>query len=184
MADKNPRRRTATLFAGVALAGIAAGAIAVYVMGSGDGTGNAAASVDCPADNPAAERAGSFAKGEVAAFRAASDPAYLGGLNFTERDGKPVTLADFAGKTTLVNLWATWCVPCRTEMPALDRLEGALGGEDFAVVAINIDLLTKPELINHDPYGDGWLVKISGTTAGEDLLDTDGYTAMIEEESA
>src|SRR5690606_26090556 len=39
----------------------------------------------------------------------------------------------------LLNLWATWCVPCRTEMPALDRLQGKLGGDKFAVVAINID---------------------------------------------
>jgi hypothetical protein len=43
------------------------------------------------------------------------------------------------GKTVLVNLWATWCLPCLTEMPALDALQGALGGPDFEVVAINID---------------------------------------------
>ena len=50
------------------------------------------------------------------------------------------TLAAFAGKTMLVNLWATWCVPCRAEMPALDRLQAAFGGKDFQVVAINVDL--------------------------------------------
>lgn len=45
----------------------------------------------------------------------------------------------FGGKLLVVNFWATWCVPCRKEMPALDRLEAALGGDDFAVIAINLD---------------------------------------------
>ncbi len=48
-------------------------------------------------------------------------------------------MSDWHGRTVLVNLWATWCVPCRKEMPALDRLQGKLGGPDFQVVAVNID---------------------------------------------
>ena len=60
-------------------------------------------------------------------------------LAFTDGDGQPRKLSDWQGKTVLVNLWATWCVPCRTEMPALDRLQGKLGSDKFAVVAINID---------------------------------------------
>jgi thiol-disulfide isomerase/thioredoxin len=50
-----------------------------------------------------------------------------------------VSLADFRGKVVLLNIWATWCVPCREEMPALDKLETKLGGKEFAVVAVNID---------------------------------------------
>ncbi len=50
-----------------------------------------------------------------------------------------MTLGDYKGKTLLVNLWATWCAPCREEMPALDQLQGEKGGNDFDVVAINID---------------------------------------------
>ena len=50
-----------------------------------------------------------------------------------------MTLADRKGKTLLVNLWATWCAPCRAEMPALDALQQAKGGADFEVVAINVD---------------------------------------------
>ena len=56
-----------------------------------------------------------------------------------DADGKALTLADFKGRTVLLNLWATWCVPCRKEMPALDRLQAKLGGPDFEVVAVNID---------------------------------------------
>src|SRR5690606_34007722 len=62
--------------------------------------------------------------------------AYLG---FTDADGKQMTLGDFKGKTLLVNLWATWCAPCREEMPALDKLQQMKGGDDFEVVAVNID---------------------------------------------
>ena len=60
-------------------------------------------------------------------------------LAFEDADGKPRKLSDWRGKTVLVNLWATWCVPCRKEMPALDSLQAKLGGKDFEVVAINID---------------------------------------------
>lgn len=80
-----------------------------------------------------------LAKGEVAAVEVAKQPALLPDLAFNGPDGKPTTLTAFRGKTVLVNLWATWCLPCLTEMPALDALQGALGGPDFEVVAINID---------------------------------------------
>lgn len=56
-----------------------------------------------------------------------------------DEDDKPTSLGDYRGKVLVVNFWATWCVPCRKEMPALDRLHSALGGESFAVLAINID---------------------------------------------
>jgi thiol-disulfide isomerase/thioredoxin len=67
-------------------------------------------------------------------------------LAFDDAEGKPRKLSDWRGRTVLVNLWATWCVPCRKEMPALDRLQTRLGGKDFEVVAINIDTrdLEKP----------------------------------------
>ena len=68
-------------------------------------------------------------------------------LAFQDAGGQADTLADWRGRTVLVNLWATWCVPCRKEMPALDALQGKLGGPQFEVVAVNIDTrnLDKPK---------------------------------------
>jgi thiol-disulfide isomerase/thioredoxin len=80
-----------------------------------------------------------LAQGEVAALTMATTPLRLPDLAFEDADGKPKKLSDWRGKTVLVNLWATWCVPCRKEMPALDSLQTKLGGKDFEVVAINID---------------------------------------------
>jgi thiol-disulfide isomerase/thioredoxin len=78
-------------------------------------------------------------KGPMAALLVRPKPLDLPEIAFSDKDGKPVSLADFAGKVVLLNIWATWCVPCREEMPALDKLETRLGGKDFAVVAVNID---------------------------------------------
>jgi thiol-disulfide isomerase/thioredoxin len=75
----------------------------------------------------------------VAAFGPVSVPRRLPALSFRDGDGKALTLADFRGRTVLINLWATWCVPCRKEMPTLDALQGTLGSAEFEVVAINVD---------------------------------------------
>src|ERR1700744_3291543 len=80
-----------------------------------------------------------LAHGEVAALTMATAALRLPDLAFEDADGTPKKLSDWRGHTVLVNLWATWCVPCRKEMPALDRLQTRLGGKDFEVVAINID---------------------------------------------
>jgi thiol-disulfide isomerase/thioredoxin len=69
----------------------------------------------------------------------ATAPLKLPDLTFQDADGNTKKLSDWRGRTVLVNLWATWCVPCRKEMPALDTLQGKLGGPDFQVVAVNID---------------------------------------------
>jgi thiol-disulfide isomerase/thioredoxin len=60
-------------------------------------------------------------------------------ITFSDAAGQSKSLADWRGKTVLLNLWATWCVPCRREMPALDALQRELGGKNFQVVAVNID---------------------------------------------
>jgi cytochrome c biogenesis protein CcmG/thiol:disulfide interchange protein DsbE len=53
--------------------------------------------------------------------------------------GRVMTLADYRGKVLLLNVWATWCQPCRVEMPSLERLHRRLTGTDFRVVAVSID---------------------------------------------
>ena len=58
---------------------------------------------------------------------------------FRDLYGNPVTLADYSGKVVLLNIWATWCPPCRAEMPSLDRLAGDMEGADFAVIALSTD---------------------------------------------
>jgi thiol-disulfide isomerase/thioredoxin len=60
-------------------------------------------------------------------------------IRFEDGTGQPRTLADFRGKVVLLNVWATWCIPCRKEMPTLDRLQAELGGPDFEVLALSID---------------------------------------------
>src|ERR1700729_511437 len=92
--------------------------------------------------NPAvalARKIAPLAHGEVAALTMATSPLRLPDLAFWDADGKPKKLSDWRGRTVLVNLWATWCVPCRKEMPALESLQTSLGGPNFEVVAINID---------------------------------------------
>jgi thiol-disulfide isomerase/thioredoxin len=78
-------------------------------------------------------------RGEVAAVAVAKTPKSLPELAFKDAGGTARTLADWRGRTVLLNLWATWCVPCRKEMPALDALQAKLGGPGFEVVSINID---------------------------------------------
>ena len=80
-----------------------------------------------------------LAKGEVAAVTMAGKPLQLPDLTFADASGAPKKLSDFRGKTVLLNLWATWCVPCRKEMPALNNLQTKLGSKDFQIVAVNID---------------------------------------------
>jgi thiol-disulfide isomerase/thioredoxin len=123
------------LVAGIAVAVLGLGAMALYGTG---GAGNSAAG-QCLAAKPVAERLGPLARGEVAAATVAREPRRLPDLAFNGPDGAATSLSAFQGRTVLLNLWATWCAPCRQEMPALDKLQGELGGPDFEVVAVNID---------------------------------------------
>lgn len=72
-------------------------------------------------------------------FAVLDTPAAVPEVSFADAAGQPKTLADFAGKVVLLNIWATWCAPCRKEMPTLDRLQAKLGGPDFEVVALSMD---------------------------------------------
>ena len=68
-----------------------------------------------------------------------AEPRRLAPITFMDGTGQSLSLERFQGKVILLNIWATWCPPCLKEMPALDRLQGQLGGKDFEVVALSID---------------------------------------------
>ena len=69
------------------------------------------------------------------------------------RTSRPATLADYRGKVVLLNVWATWCPPCRVEMPSMERLHENLVGTDFRIVAVSVDGdLFHPE-DSQDPAG-------------------------------
>ena len=136
--NATPRRRFALVGVLALVAGVLAGAVGIYVMEAG--SGNQALAGNCPASEGFRQALNDTAKGEVAAVTPLDTPFDASTLAFRKGDDTPVTLAEFSGKTLLVNLWATWCVPCRAEMPALDALEKSQGGDDFAVVPINVDL--------------------------------------------
>ncbi|TDW19710.1 thiol-disulfide isomerase/thioredoxin [Rhizobium azibense] len=128
------------LIAVAAVAGVIAGAAAVYIKEAGYGNaGGETASAECTATKDLVQKITPLAKGAVAAMVAVNAPRKLTSVAFNGPDGKPVTLESFAGKTVLLNLWATWCVPCREEMPALNALEKEMGSDKFQVVAVNID---------------------------------------------
>src|SRR3982074_2173094 len=100
---------------------------------------NAAGDSACRPAVDLAQKLAPLAHGEVAALTMATAPLRLPDLTFEDADGKPRKLSDWRGRIVLVNMWATWCVPCRKEMPALDSLQATLGGPNFEVGAINID---------------------------------------------
>lgn len=135
MTEIAPRSRT-PFVAGAVLIGLLGAGLALY--GTFSDAGNRPAA-ECRAAASLTERLQPLARGEVAALRVASRPARLPDLAFADPQGRPTMLGDLRGRTVLLNLWATWCAPCRQEMPALDKLQAEFGGAAFEVVAINID---------------------------------------------
>ena len=168
------KRTPWTAYLLVALIATVAGFVAVYVnFGS---NGNVTPSIGRIEAPPVANRpslipvaGGPFAglnTGAMANFLVHSTPKPVPDFKFNDGDGNPITLEDWRGKVVLLNLWATWCAPCRHEMPSLDRLKAELGGDDFDVVAISIDragiekpkaflekIATKDLALYHDPSG-------------------------------
>src|SRR5262245_15023232 len=130
------KKRLAVVLAG-GIAGVVVGLAGVY--GIATLTRNAGKDAACQPALDLAKKIGPFARGEVAAVNVAKSPLKVPALAFQDSAGKPLTLEHWRGRTVLLNLWATWCVPCRKEMPALDALQQRLGGPGFEVVAINID---------------------------------------------
>ena len=124
------------------LVSVAAAVAVLLVLAGVYGIGRLRSNPADAACRPAVDTASRIAPlvhGEVAALAMAQRPFRVPELAFKDAQGRDKTLADWRGRTVLLNLWATWCIPCRREMPALDALEDKLGGANFEVVAVNID---------------------------------------------
>ncbi|MBV8661506.1 MAG: TlpA family protein disulfide reductase [Hyphomicrobiales bacterium] len=188
MRENDKRSRRLKIVGGaVALAAIAAAAV---LYGKAPGPGKVAG--DCPAASAErAARLAPLAHGEIAALAIDKSPKPATSVAFSGADGRKLTLDDFRGKAIVLNLWATWCVPCRAEMPALDRLEAKAGSRDFQVVAVNVDTarLDRPKAFLDeigvksltryaDPSGDAFEnLRLAGKALGLPtslLIDKDG----------
>jgi thiol-disulfide isomerase/thioredoxin len=135
-ARSHAKKRLAVILSG-AVAGVAVGLAAVY--GIATVARNAGGDASCRPALALARQVAPFARGEVAALTVAGKALQVPDLSFRDQEGRDRRLSEWRGRTVLLNLWATWCVPCRKEMPALDELQARLGGPKFEVVAINID---------------------------------------------
>ncbi len=125
---------------------------------------------------------------EMAGFQALTPPISTAGLEFLDKDGQSLELSAFHGRVVLINFWATWCAPCLAEMPSLNRLQIALGGEDFQIITIatgrnetaDIDSFFTTQNISHltryrDPNLRLALALGAGSLPTTVLMDRDGF---------
>src|SRR5690606_16128271 len=102
--------------------------------------GNTAQAQSCPAQPIQAQIVDAAAVGHLAALNGTGTGRGYADMAFKDAEGKAMTIADFKGKALLVNFWASWCVPCREEMPALDELATDYNSDRFMVLPINLDI--------------------------------------------
>jgi thiol-disulfide isomerase/thioredoxin len=145
--NKSPLLKPVALIGLATVLGIVAGALAIYVIGPASvnapiaevATLSSDTDKACALTDAAKAKLNAAASGDVAAMIPVSEPRDMSALQFSGPDGIGMTMADFKGRTVLMNLWATWCVPCREEMPALNALQAKSGNASFEVVAVNVD---------------------------------------------
>ncbi len=130
-----PRWRRLGLVLG--LVAVALGIATVQWLSNG-GTGGPGAT-DCVADEEVHTAIDAVARGELAALQATARGQGFDDLSFLDPQGNPTDLTALRGQVLLVNFWASWCGPCRREMPALAALQARYGGDDFVVVTVNLD---------------------------------------------
>ena len=93
-----------------------------------------------------AEISSGLIKGAMKRFKLTSPPKPVPDLEFLDGDDKPMHLSDLNGQARLINLWATWCVPCVKEMPSLDQLQAEMPRGRFLVIPISLDGPSKPKV--------------------------------------
>ena len=142
----SPRAISAATIVAAALAGF--GAVYVMAGGADNGGGGLARTTQVSGGEATAGAAKALPSGpgrnelsigQMAAFVFKKAPEEIGDFPFQDKDGKARSLKDWQGRVVLLNLWATWCAPCRKEMPSLDRLQAELGSDRFEVVAVSAD---------------------------------------------
>jgi thiol-disulfide isomerase/thioredoxin len=131
------RSRQATRLLPLSAVVILAALAGIYWLQARDGKLDAQSAA--PASGVATSDLKSLASGSLAAFVVKPERKPVADIRFQDETGKTVSLGDWKGRVVLVNLWATWCAPCRKEMPSLAELQKALGSDDFEVVAISVD---------------------------------------------
>jgi thiol-disulfide isomerase/thioredoxin len=145
---KNPvfgLNRSTMLIVAACIAGLIAAVYGIYAIATSNGNplpAPGASDTAQPAPLPVDGSGGinrAFAQGDLAAFVIHKERKDVADLSFFDETGKERALSEWRGRVVLVNLWATWCAPCRKEMPALADLQSKLGSDDFEVVAISVD---------------------------------------------
>jgi len=141
-AENYPRKKpfARLLFGGATLAVVVGIGLYAFYRGADNPAAGVALAQVCQAAPATIAAITPFSKGELAAFQPVDKAADLTKIPFKDKDGNTVTLADWKGRTVLLNLWATWCPPCIREMPSLEKLQVELGGDAFEVVPVSIDL--------------------------------------------
>lgn len=114
-------------------------AVAVFLLALLEHFGNAFMSRNMLSNDAETESAAVSLPSSLGVISLHETPQTIPDIRFKDASGRDLSLKHFQGKVVLLNIWATWCVPCRREMPTLDRLQDKLGGPGFEVVALSID---------------------------------------------
>jgi len=147
MSQNKTDRPLGPLIGGAALLGLIAGAFVIYISATGDNAQLAASDENsaqsCSLSDSQRSVLANAAVGDVQNMVPSDPPKSLSDLAFKTPDDTMTSVGAMRDKILLVNLWATWCAPCREEMPALDNLQGMLGSDNFEVVTISVDTTDK-----------------------------------------
>ncbi len=122
-----------------------------------------------------------FAVGPMAAFLVKADRRAVPELAFKDSSGREARLSNWQGRVVLLNLWATWCAPCRREMPTLNAVQKQLGSKDFEVVALSVDRkgLAASAAFLKETGADSLALYIDETTTSLNMLQALGLPVTV-----